>query len=276
LRRELAAERFDLSIDLQSLTKSAVAARLSGARWRIGAGGRDGRELSKWFNNERVPIRARHVIEHYLSLLRPLEIVDPPVEFGLPEWPRAIRVVNRFLCEKGLLPGGFAVLNPGAGWPSKQWPAPRYAAVAEYLGERFGLPSVAVWAGTAERELAQTIVAESAGWARLAPPTSIPELAELARRAVLFVGSDTGPLHLAVAVGTRAVSLHGTTRAAWSGAYGPNSIRLQAYYEDGSSRQRREAANHAMQAISVDTVCQACTRIVAAAHAQGRPSLAAA
>ena len=80
LRRELSVEHFDVSIDLQSLTKSAIAARLSGARWRIGAGGRDGRELSKWFNNDLVPIRASHVIDHYLTLLRPLGIVDARVQ----------------------------------------------------------------------------------------------------------------------------------------------------------------------------------------------------
>lgn len=276
LRRELAAERFDVSIDLQSLTKSAVAARLSGARWRIGAGGDDGRELSKCLNNELVPIRARHVIEHYLALLSPLDIPHPQVEFGLPEWPQASRAMNRFLCDRGLLPGGFAIVNPGAGWSSKQWPTERYAAVSQFLGHQFGLPCVAVWAGTAERELAQSIVADAGGWARLAPPTSIHELAELSRRAALFVGSDTGPLHLAVAVGTPAVSLHGTTRANWSGAYGPSNVRLQAYYEDGSSRQRREADNRAMRAISVETVCRACARRLAESCAKERPSLVAA
>jgi ADP-heptose:LPS heptosyltransferase len=276
LRRELQAGRFDVSIDLQSLTKSAVAARLSGARWRIGAGGGDGRELSKWFNNELVPIRACHVIEHYLALLRPLEIFDPQVEFRLPEWPHATRTMNRFLSERGLLPGGFAIVNPGAGWRSKQWPADRYAAVARFLGDRFGLPTVAIWAGTAERELAQTIVADGGGWVRLAPPTSIHELAELSRRAAIFVGSDTGPLHLAVAAGTPAISMHGTTRATWSGAYGPKNLRLQAYYEDGSSRQRREADNRAMRAISVETVCHQCARLLAANLIEERQSLVAA
>jgi lipopolysaccharide heptosyltransferase I len=276
LRRRLTSERFDVSIDLQSLTKSALAARLCGARWRIGAGGRDGRELSKWFNNELVSIRASHVIEHYLALLRPLGIVDPQVHFRLPQWPQAVRTMNRFLSERGLLPGGFAIVNPGAGWASKQWPAERYAAVARFLGDRFGLPSVAMWAGTAERDLSQSIVTDGGGWVRLAPPTSIHELAELSRRAALFVGSDTGPLHLAVAAGTRAVSLHGTTKASWSGAYGAANLRLQAYFEDGTSRQRREADNRAMRAISVETVCHACTKLLAASHAPGRPALVAA
>jgi ADP-heptose:LPS heptosyltransferase len=184
--------------------------------------------------------------------------------------------MNRFLSERGLLPGGFAIVNPGASWPSKQWPADRYAAVSRYLGDRFGLPTVAVWAGTAERELAQSIVADGGDWGRLAPPTSIHELAELTRRAALFVGSDTGPLHLAVAAGTPAVSLHGTTLASWSGAYGPQNLRLQAFFEEGSSRQRREADNRAMQAISAETVCLASTKILAANHALKRSSLLAA
>jgi ADP-heptose:LPS heptosyltransferase len=276
LRRELKAARFDVSIDLQSLTKSAVAARLSGTAWRIGAGGSDGRELSKWFNNELVCVRARHVIEHYLGLLRPLEILDPEVEYGLPDWPDAGSRMDSFLCEEGLLPGGFALINPGASWPSKQWPADRYGEVAACLGGRFGLPAVIAWAGAEEGKLGETIVATSGGWGHLAPRTSIHELAELARRAAVFVGSDTGPLHLAVAVGTPAVSLHGTTRASWSGAYGPSNLALQAYYEDGSSKQRRQADNRAMRAISVETVSRACARLLLDSRVGAGESLTAA
>jgi ADP-heptose:LPS heptosyltransferase len=276
LRRELKGEGFDVSIDLQGLTKSAVAARLSGAPRRIGAGGRDGRELSKWFNNELTPIRARHVIDHYLGLLRPLGILEPEVEFGLPDWPIAAREMDDYLSGAGLLPGGFAIVNPGASWASKQWPAGRFGEVAVFLGRRLALPTVVVWAGDQERELAEKIVETSGGWGRLAPRTSIHELAELARRAAVVISSDTGPLHLAVAIGTPSVSLHGTTRAAWSGAYGPSNLSLQAYYDGGSSKHRRRADNRAMRAISVETVCQACARLLLASRSSAPMSLAAA
>ena len=88
------------------------------------------------------------------------------------------------------------------------------------------------------------------------------ELAALCRRAALFVGSDTGPMHLAVAVGTPTISLHGPSRAEWCGAYGPQNIRLQVRYEDGSSPERRKADDSAMRAISVEMVAEACDRLL--------------
>jgi ADP-heptose:LPS heptosyltransferase len=108
-------------------------------------------------------------------------------------------------------------------------------------------------------------VAHSRGAARLAPPTSVLELAALSRRAALFVGSDTGPMHLSVAVGTPTISLHGHSVAEWCGAYGSSNRRLQARYEDGSANYRRQASDAAMRAISVDMVATACDELV------GRP-----
>ena len=88
------------------------------------------------------------------------------------------------------------------------------------------------------------------------------ELAALCRRAALFVGSDTGPMHLAVAVGTPTISLHGPSRADWCGAYGPENIRLQVRYEEGSALERRQADDSAMRAIDVGLVAEACDRLL--------------
>jgi heptosyltransferase-1 len=271
LRRRLRALRFDTTIDLQCLTKSAVAARLSGAPRRIGKAGADGRELSRWFHNELVAARGRHVIEHYLSLLRPLGIEPPTgaagpagvVRFDLAERPDDARTAEGYLRSQGLAAGRFAVVNPGAGWPSKIWPARRYGELASHLAARHGLPTVAVWGTPDELPLAQSIVAASAGRARLGPPTSMTELAALCRRAALFVGSDTGPMHLAVAVGTPTISLHGPSRAEWCGAYGPGNVRLQARYDPPAARHRHQTDDSAMRAISVEMVAAACDRILA-------------
>src|SRR5690606_22175262 len=112
--------------------------------------------------------------------------------------------------------------------------------------------------------LAEAIVGASDGRARLAPPTSMTELAALCRRAALFVGSDTGPMHLAVAVGTPTISMHRPSRPAWCGAYGPDNIRLQVRYEEGSALERRKADDAAMRAIDVALVAAACDRLLAA------------
>jgi lipopolysaccharide heptosyltransferase I len=262
MRSRLRALKFDTAIDLQCLTKSAIAAWLSGARRRIGKAGTDGRELSRWFHNELVEAGGTHVIEHYLGMLRALGIQAPAVRFALPEMAADARVVDQFLRERGLAGRRFALLNPGAGWPSKKWPTVRYGAMARYLGREHGMPSVALWGIRSERPMAERIVETSARNAHLAPATTMRELAALCRRAALFIGSDTGPMHLAVAVGTPTVSLHGPSRADWCGAYGPGNIRLQVRYEDGSATQRRRADDSAMQEITLKMVYEACDRLL--------------
>jgi lipopolysaccharide heptosyltransferase I len=263
LRQQLQRHRFDTTMDLQCLTKSAIAAWLSGAPRRIGKAGEDGRELSRWFHNELVDVGGGHVIEHYLEMLRVFGIESPTVRFDLPELAADARMADGFLRDSGLAARRFAVLNPGAGWPSKIWPPERYGELARALVESRGLPSVAVWGGREELPLAESIVAASNGHACLVPPTSMTQLAAVCRRAAVFIGSDTGPMHLAVAVGTPTISLHGPSRAEWCGAYGPNNVRLQVRYEAGSSHERRTADDSAMRAITVDIVAAACDRLLA-------------
>lgn len=262
MRRRLRAREFDVALDLQGLTKSSITAWLSGAPRRIGKAGEDGRELSRWFNNELIEANGFHVIEHYLSMLRPLGIESPAVRFDLPERPVDAEVAEQFLRASGLVGQRYAILNPGAGWPSKVWPAERYGEVARHLYQVHGMPSVAAWGLASELPLAETIVAASGGNAKLAPATSMAELAALCRRAALFVGSDTGPMHLAVAVGTPTISMHGPSQAAWCGAYGRNNIRMQIRYEAGSSLERRRADDSAMRAITVPMVAHSCDQLL--------------
>ncbi len=141
-----------MAIDVQSLTKSAVLAWLSGARRRIGFGNPGGRELSKWLNNERVDPHATHVVDRYLELLRPLGIESPAVRFQVPEHEEDRKAAAAIIRE-GALEGGFAIVNLGAGWPSKLWPADRYAAVAGHLGRTHDLPVLVAWAGETEPRL---------------------------------------------------------------------------------------------------------------------------
>jgi heptosyltransferase I len=262
LRQRLRALKFDTTLDLQCLTKSAIAAWLSGAPRRIGKSGPGGRELSRLFHNDLIEPSGEHVIDQYLSMLQSLGISSPDVRFELPERANDARMVDGFLRTNRLPPRQFAIANPGAGWPSKVWPAERYGAIAQHLARAHGMESVAVWGSPDELRMAKTIVATSNGHAILAPDTSMTQLGALCRRAALFVGSDTGPMHLAVAVGTPTISMHGTSRAEWCGAYGPENIRLQVRYQAGSALERRRADNSAMCAINVEMVCGACDRLI--------------
>jgi len=261
LRRRLRELRFDVAVDLQALTKSALAARLSGAKRRIGFGGAASREFSRLLNNDLVRAEAVHVIDRYLELLRPLGIESPGVEFRLPEH-EPDRTAAEEIVRRAGLQDGFAIVNAGAGWPSKLWPAERYGSVAQYMGRELGLPTLIVWGSPAEREEAERIAAASEGHARPGPPTTLPQLAALARRARLFIGSDTGPLHLAAAVGTPCVGLYGPWPAETNGPYGPRNISLQEMVYRGSTRGRRTASPKYMEAIQAESVCWACEQII--------------
>ena len=124
------------------------------------------------------------------------------------------------------------------------------------------LPTLVVWAGAGERAAAERIVADGGTQAVLAPPTTLVELAALARRAVLFIGADTGPLHLAAAVDTPCVGLYGPWPAARHGPYGPRHVALQKLFFEGPTRQRRTAPPIYMESITTDMVCEACEGIL--------------
>jgi heptosyltransferase-1 len=261
LRSKLRKLRFDTAIDVQGLTKSAVVSWLSGAKTRIGYAGVDGRELSPWLNNLRVLPTAIHVVDRNLELLKPLGIPRPNVRFELPAADTDAVAIERLITAIGWQ-SGFAIINPGAGWKSKLWPRDRFAAVARHLGEHHGLPTLVVWAPGIEQDWAREIVNQSAGHARVAPATTLAELAALCRRAAIFISSDTGPLHIAAAVGTPCVGLFGPMPAERNGPYGARNIALQKMLLTGRSRDRRNAGPESMEAIGTDRVCTACDELL--------------
>jgi heptosyltransferase I len=261
LRRRLRSLRFDATIDLQGLSKSAIAAWLSGARRRIGLAGKDGREISRWLNNELVAPTRTHITQRSLELLAPLGITNPVVRFDLAESPADALSARKMLDSQQVL-APFAVINPGASWPSKRWRLERLAAVARHLGQSRGLKSLVVWAGDEERGWAEQILANSSGHATIAPATTLCELAAIVRRASIFVGSDTGPLHVAAAVGTPCVGLFGPMPAERNGPYGPQHIAVQKMWLTGTSRERRSAGPESMEAISIEHVTEACHQVL--------------
>jgi ADP-heptose:LPS heptosyltransferase len=133
------------------------------------------------------------------------------------------------------------------------------------------MKSVVTWGGQLERDWAEFIVAQARGTAILAPSTSLPELGALLQKARFCVGSDTGPLHLAAALGTSCVALFGASSAAACGPYGSSHITLQTALDDSAGRKRPGASNWAMREISVAAVNSACERLLVL----GKKSLAA-
>lgn len=204
--RFMRQQRYDIAFDLQGLIKSAALAGLSGAARVIGfASGRVREPQAAWFYSETAgsPVDA-HVIQKNLGVL-PLVGVSPgALRFPLrvPASAVADEIAGR--ADK------FVVLNPGGGWPNKRWVPSRFGELAARIRDRYDLCSVVIW-GKREEALADAVVAASAKAATRVPATGLGDLIALTARATLVVSGDTGPLHIAAAVGTPVVGIFGPT-----------------------------------------------------------------
>ncbi len=221
---EVRAARYEVALDLQGLLKSALVAKLSGARRRLGFA-RPKERAATVFYTRSVEAQGAHVIEHYLSLVAALtgNALGLPPAAELPRDTKAEAWCDAELERCGI--SRFVLLNPGAGWGAKLWPAERYGEVARALA-RDGLRSL-VNAGPGEEELARRVAESSAGATEVVSPT-LGQLIALTRHARLFVGGDSGPLHLAAALGVPVVALFGPTDPARNGPFGTRSEVLRS------------------------------------------------
>lgn len=221
--RALRRGAYDVALDLQGNLKSGAVLRASGAALRFGPGRPDAREGSQVFSQRRaVPPRSkRHRVERNLALAsallgEPLPYVPP----GFPVGAATEQAATRLLAHADLPPDGFAVLQPGtSGFGAfKRWPAERFGSLARRLAADGH--AVAVPHGPGEEALAAAVVAAAPDAAVALRPPSLPVLAEVIRRAGLFIAADTGPLHLAALVGTPLVGLFGPKDPTVYGPYG--------------------------------------------------------
>jgi heptosyltransferase-1 len=228
--RDLRHNQYDAAIDLQGLIKSAMLSRVSGAQRVIGFSAGYLRErLARFFYTEAHdlgrgglynPAETRHVVEMNLALLEPLGVTVLKAEFPIEEVDS--KVARWATSHTG---GPYALLNPGAAWPNKRWPPSRFAALAAELRNRRGLMSVILW-GPGEEALAKETVAAADGAAVASPRTTIADIVALARGAAVMVSGDTGPTHIAAAVGTPLVGIYGPTRPSRNGPMAPSDMTV--------------------------------------------------
>jgi lipopolysaccharide heptosyltransferase I len=213
---------YEVALDLQGLIKSSIWARISFADRVIGFDAPNLREPQAAFlySETVTPAGQQHVIDKNLSILSALQITPDAIE--MPLTPHASAETTAAIETAGG-PMRYIVINPGAAWPNKRWPPDRFGALAAMLHQHSGLRSLVTW-GPSERELADTVVAASSGAATAAPATSVSDLAVLMREAALVVSGDTGPLHIAAAMGTPLVGLYGPTWPERNGPWDPQDV----------------------------------------------------
>lgn len=256
--RRLRASAFESALDFQGLLKSALIARLSGAKRIYGFAREALREPPSRFlltKTVHVPLRA-HVIVKNLALVEGalgIPVPTNPAEF---EFPIATTPAHETEADEAAagIDERFAILNPGGGWPTKLWSAERFGVLADELWTHHGLSSLITY-GPGERELAETVLSASrSGKARAVSP-SLKGFYALAKRASLYVGGDTGPTHLAVAAGAPVAGLFGPTEWWRNGSPRPEDICIER--SDISCRtdcHRRACSQWICMDISVEQV----------------------
>ena len=248
---------YDIAVDLQGAIRSAVLARWSGAPVVWGASETRETPASLWYTRTAI-VSGAHVVEQNLSVAE--AVVGKRLAMPRPEFPRneaAERLIQLRLREMSI--GDFAILNPGAGWGAKRWPAERYGQVARQLAS-CGVRSIVNF-GPGEEHLAREVEASSGGSAR-GLQCSIRELIALTRLARLFIGGDTGPLHLAAALGVPVVGIYGPTDPARNGPYGGKSIVLRNPASP-TTHARVSQPDEAMLEITVESVVAAARGLLA-------------
>jgi ADP-heptose:LPS heptosyltransferase len=258
LIRNLRAQNFDLALDFQGLLKSAVLAKWSGAKRIVGYSPERFKEKGiQWFYTDTQDGEANlehHVIDSNVDLVRritPVGQVNPVIPYRLPEAAEAYveERLSELEVERPIL------LNPGAGWVTKLWPATEYARLALRIREHTGIPVLFTY-GPGEEHLIEEIQAVFDPLPVPAFPTSIIELAALCKKARLMVAGDSGPLHLAVSVGTPTVSIIGPTSPSRNGPYNPADSSVRRDLPCSNSYKRRCNEFICMQ-IPLDTVFNA-------------------
>jgi lipopolysaccharide heptosyltransferase I len=237
--RRLRQRRYDVAIDLQGLLKSAVLARLSGAARVVGFPTALLRERAAalFYTQVEGDPAARHVIDKNLSILKALAIRVPDADFPLVDRRPEIAAAAR--ARLGIGPSDrFAIINPGAAWPNKRWPPVYFAEVIRGLASRHNLRSLVLW-GPGEEGIAQNVVTASDGNAAVSSSTTIAELVSLTKAAALVISGDTGPLHVAGAVGTPLIGIFGPTNPKRNGPWAENDLAISRYDECVCHYQRR-------------------------------------
>jgi heptosyltransferase I len=258
-RRQIKATGYDLAVDVQGAIRSGVIAWWSNAPQRVGFAKPRESQATMFYTNK-VSATRRHVIEQNLELVAAIT-GEPYLVYRSAEIPvsSTARGFLRKLEGNGLLKTGeYAILNPGAGWGAKCWPTERYASVAKALHNN-GLPSLVNY-GPGEEQMALAVEQQSDGAARKISCT-LEELVGLTKNARLFIGGDTGPMHLAAHFGVPVVALFGPTDPGRNGPYGTRSTVIRNACSK-TSYSHKACADEGLMGVSIDEVVSAAQKLL--------------
>jgi heptosyltransferase I len=253
--RRLRAANYTCAIDFQGLYKSALLALASGAPRRIGFQSSYARErLVASLYTDRVNPRGAHKVEHNLALVERAGARSTNARFPLAIRAEDEECVVRELSAHGL--ADFFVLNPGGGWRSKCWPAERYGQLHRALAQLHGWRGIVTF-GPGEENLAREVILAAGKDPPVAIALGLGPLLALLRRAKFVVSADTGPLHLAAALGAPVVGLYGPTDPARNGPFSMHDVVVRNLRYAETTYRRGASYSAAMLSITIEQVVEA-------------------
>jgi heptosyltransferase I len=257
--KRLQAGRYTCAVDFQALYKSALLAFGSRAPRRIGFKSSYAREgLAAALYTDRLNPRGPHKVDHNLTLVQAAGAQWPNnPRFPLAICPEDHEPVAREIARAGIQ--DFFVLNPGGGWLSKCWPAERYGQLHGKLVSRFGWRGVVTF-GPGEEQVAQQVIQSAGEPAPVPMPLPLGPLMALFERAKFVVSADTGPLHLASALGSPVIGLYGPTDPSRNGPFSCADIVVRNPRATVTTYRREASYSPSMLSISVDQVVVAVER----------------
>ena len=253
LLSKLRQSRFEAVLDLQGLFRTGLLSWFSGCKQRFGP---RWREMAHLFYTTSIPPRREwiHVVDYYLKLVEAMGATNLRAEFVLPEKPAAVAAARGLLKRQGINSDRYAVVIPGSAQVSKCWPAERFAALIDRLAAEHGLAAAAT-GGKSERAMIEGIrrLARHPP-VNLASQTSLPELVEVLRQAKLVISNDTGPGHIAAALGRPLVMMFSWSNPLRVGPYGRPQCVVARDTDNRGLANRSRDPQHGIQHITLDEV----------------------
>ena len=253
----------DICLDLQGNLSSHFATQLSGCPKRRSVNLSNSRIFNKIKGLKQI---AKSALQQQLQLLESLGIAGASTDYDLPMIPVEGHTVGWIVRELGLESAPFAILGLGVQSNSTYWETNRYVQVARHLSRELDLPTIVHWQNEQERELAETVVAESDGMVTLAPAISATQFAALARCAKIYVGVDNDSLHIAAAIGIPTIGVFCDAKSRWEA---PECENFQWVQAQGTPCRIHFSTSFENDPIQIDNytydvieVCNACDEIL--------------
>ena len=265
--RKIRSKKYDIIIDLQGNLKGSLFVLLSGCCRRMGFKRGSSRidTVSTFFTNRKVAEEGSHIIEHNLSFAKVLGAegrnvndmgYQENISFRIPVLESARRDIDDFMRGKNIQDRRIVIIHPGVTWVTKRWAPENYSLLAERIAERFSNSAIVITAGPGEESLANKIRESCSAHTVVAGNMNLPRLVALLDRCEVFIGSDTGPLHLTAALGRRVIGLYGPTDPVRNGPWGDVNFVIRKEIPCSGCWRRRCSDIRCMNEITVSDVME--------------------